>query len=146
MEEKRCGRCKQKKLLDEFGLNRTKHDGRDTMCRVCKKAYNAAYHEKTRERFRSLRNEARKRAVTRNQDFIIAYLREHPCVDCGEADIIVLDFDHQGDKVCAVSLMVANGVSLKVLEKEIVKCEVVCANDHRRRTAKVFGWRRALVA
>ena len=32
-----------------------------------------------------------------------------------------------------------DGASLK---QEIAKCEVVCANCHRRRTAKQFGWYR----
>jgi len=61
------------------------------------------------------------------------YKMTHPCVDCGNADPIVLDFDHvNGNKRKSVSSMRA--YSLKTILKEIQKCEVVCSNCHRKRT------------
>lgn len=54
-------------------------------------------------------------------------------MDCGEADPVVLDFDHLEDKLDDVSTIVNNGTWEAVLA-EIKKCEVVCANCHRRRT------------
>jgi len=73
---------------------------------------------------------------------LIEYLRGHPCVDCGETDIVVLDFDHLRDKAAGVSDLVAAGARWERILVEIEKCEVVCANDHRRRTARSFGWTR----
>ena len=70
------------------------------------------------------------------------YLEEHPCVDCGESDPRVLEFDHRDDseksfnvadalrKVCSVARLMA----------EIAKCDVRCANCHRRRTYESQGW------
>ena len=58
-------------------------------------------------------------------------------MDCGENDIVVLEFDHIGDdKLSSISLMISRAASWTTILKEIEKCEVVCANDHRRRTAR----------
>jgi len=72
----------------------------------------------------------------RNRIFILEYLKVHPCVDCGEMNIIVLEFDHIiGEKERCVSEMIYRN-SISNLEKEINKCEVVCANCHKKRTEK----------
>jgi hypothetical protein len=86
-------------------------------------------------------NEKAKRNA-RNQTYVISYLLTHPCVDCGEADPVVLTFDHRDpkEKKQNVSLMIANGYALNTLIAEIKKCDVRCANCHRRKTAKQFGW------
>lgn len=56
------------------------------------------------------------------------------CVDCGEKNHIVLDFDHLRDKKYNVSRMIHDGFSWKAIMREVSKCEVVCANCHRIRT------------
>jgi L-lysine 2,3-aminomutase len=77
------------------------------------------------------------------QRHVIEYLREHPCVDCGETDPIVLEFDHLRDKIANVSAMALAKRPWRVILAEIEKCEVVCANCHRRRTlarSGAFRW------
>jgi hypothetical protein len=56
------------------------------------------------------------------------------CIDCGEKNHVVLDFDHLKDKRYNVSRMIHDGFSWAAIKKEIAKCEVVCANCHRIRT------------
>jgi transcription elongation factor Elf1 len=56
------------------------------------------------------------------------------CVDCGEKNHIVLDFDHIKDKKYNVSRMIHDGFTWASIKKEVLKCEVVCANCHRIRT------------
>ena len=57
------------------------------------------------------------------------------CVDCGIKDRIVLDFDHvRGKKVQEISQMF--GATLERFVQELTKCEVRCANCHRRITAR----------
>lgn len=86
---------------------------------------------------------------------IAQYLDEHHCVDCGEADIRVLDFDHRPGvkKQYDIARMITQGIGWERIQAEIAKCDVRCANCHRRRTAERGGqWRqgvfeeRALVA
>ena len=73
---------------------------------------------------------------------MFAYLHEHPCVDCGETDIAVLEFDHrsQATKELRVSALVCQGYKWETIKTEIDKCDVRCANCHRRRTAIQLGW------
>jgi hypothetical protein len=70
----------------------------------------------------------------RNLLFIANYLGSSPCVDCGEADVAVLDFDHVGVKRFGVVQLAYREASIASLEREIAECEVRCANCHRRRT------------
>jgi hypothetical protein len=73
-------------------------------------------------------------------------LEARSCVDCGEGDPVVLDFDHRADKRGDVSKLAAWGVSIATLQREIAKCDVRCANCHRRRTlATVRSYRVAAV-
>lgn len=57
------------------------------------------------------------------------------CVDCGYNEHAeALDFDHLGDKSFALSDWYGRGKA-EILA-EIEKCEVVCSNCHRVRTAR----------
>ena len=74
---------------------------------------------------------------------MLDHLRHHPCVDCGEADPVVLEFDHLEEKTASISVLMSQTATSKAVEAEIRRCEVVCTNCHRRRTATRAGWRRA---
>lgn len=63
------------------------------------------------------------------------YMKDKKCTDCGESDLLVLEFDHLEGKTFNISTGVGE-MSWPNMLKEISKCEVVCANCHRRRTAK----------
>lgn len=81
--------------------------------------------------------------ITRDKkrEFILAYAHQKGCVDCGEDDPVLLEFDHvRGDKVTTVCQMAAGSFSLKRIMLEIEKCEVRCANCHRKRTAHQCDW------
>jgi hypothetical protein len=68
-------------------------------------------------------------------------MRGRTCVDCGESDPCVLDFDlTRGEKEGNISSMVGNGMNWQRIANEIAKCEIRCANCHRRKTARQCGW------
>ncbi len=137
MSVKTCTRCGKTKPLDQFPpVRRSEPDKLQTWCRACfSEANNRNYwknHE--REKARLLLQTRRKREDNRRR--AIDYLRVHPCVDCGETDIVVLQFDHLRDKSFNVTTMIANGTSWSRIETEIAKCVVRCANCHRLKTAQ----------
>lgn len=80
-----------------------------------------------------------------NRQFMYDYLKNNPCVNCGESDPVVLEFDHidQSTKIKAVSLMVE--YSLDKIKEEILKCRVLCANCHKRHTANQLNWYKDIV-
>lgn len=84
--------------------------------------------------------ETSKIARVRIRAFISNYLKTNPCVDCGETNTIVLEFDHFENKKFNISDAARKGVSMKKLEDEIAKCEVRCANCHRKKTYERSGW------
>lgn len=64
--------------------------------------------------------------------FMREYLRGHPCIDCGNSDVRVLEFDHvRGKKIDRVSKMARDASSISQFLEEIDKCEIRCANCHR---------------
>lgn len=80
-----------------------------------------------------------------HQEVVLEHLAANPCVDCGESDPVVLEFDHRdpSEKKFNISEGVWCGFSLTKLLDEIGKCDVRCANCHRRKTAVQFGWYRS---
>lgn len=75
------------------------------------------------------------------RQYVTDYLQTHPCIDCGETDIIVLEFDHvRGVKRKNISNLIMQTYSLQTLMEEIQKCEVRCANCHRRVTHNRRKW------
>lgn len=94
------------------------------------------YYKRNQARLYEETRKRKKKFVERNRDFIYMWLISHPCIDCGETDPIVLEFDHLNDKIANVCKLMADGLSLDRLKKEIDKCDVVCSNCHTRRTAR----------
>jgi hypothetical protein len=133
---RRCGRCGHVLPLELFNRLR---DGHQWWCRRCFSAYFRARGELHRRQSRAAKA-ARQQAL---REHVLEHLRGHPCCDCGEADPVVLEFDHVAGKSAAISELVADTARRRSVELEIGRCEVVCANCHRRRTAQRAGWRRA---
>lgn len=94
-------------------------------------------HAEDPERCRKRISARGHRLRDRNRELNFDYLCAHSCVDCGEGDPVVLDFDHvRGVKVANVSALAFRLKRWETILEEIAKCEVVCANCHRRRTAE----------
>ena len=141
---KRCAKCKVVLEIDCFGRGRT---GRiASYCKPCTQVYCRAHYAKNAKKHNKRRYQNSKANRARNRTFRADYLKLHPCVDCGEADILVLEFDHvdPSTKKSEVADLSRSGYSLDELQREIAKCEVRCIKCHRRRTARQFGWAKGM--
>jgi hypothetical protein len=60
----------------------------------------------------------------------------------GISDQFVPQFDHREGKAKDVGWLVSSGSRPGLIAQELEKCDVRCANCHRRRTAHVGNWYR----
>tara|TARA_R110000765_G_scaffold56756_1_gene111886 strand:- start:59 stop:430 length:372 start_codon:yes stop_codon:yes gene_type:complete len=83
----------------------------------------------------------------RNREFVKSIKEISECIDCGENNPLVLDFDHvKGEKIMAISNMSNKAYCIDTISKEMDKCEVRCANCHRIITEKRRDDRRGINA
>ena len=130
------------KQNQEFNKHSKRKDGLQDYCRSCTSWHLKHLYETTSYRESKLKRLSEVRKELREK--VYKYLEENPCVDCGEKDIVVLDFDHiePSKKAGTVYSILGNSTRWEPVLEEIKKCQVRCANCHRRRTAKQFGWRK----
>ncbi len=137
---KACTKCKRTKELSQFNFKIKARNIYSSHCKECSNAYvrnhylnNRNYYlDKAKRRNRIIRIQIKK--------YIWDYLIKHSCVDCGESDPVVLEFDHISNKIINISEMARDKYALSKIIEEIAKCEIRCANCHRRKTALQFGW------
>lgn len=79
---------------------------------------------------------AQKRHRVKIRGKLLEYLSVRKCIDCGENDPIVLEFDHRNakNKFKIIGKMLSGHYSWDSVLKEINKCDIRCANCHRRKT------------
>ena len=132
---KRCSKCGRFRFFEFFSKSSKTKDRHQAWCKSCIKDYDAIRYENPEERLR-LREKA-KETSKRNKAFIDSILELSSCIDCGESDRIVLEFDHvRGRKLFNISDARTAGYSLATIVQEIDKCEVRCANCHRIKTRR----------
>src|SRR5947199_2772347 len=91
---KTCTKCL--KPLDNSRFN-YKNRGKGTLhahCKDCSRANVRSHYERNKEYYTE---KARARNLAARQEIqnrLLTYLSTHACVDCGESDPVVLDFDH----------------------------------------------------
>lgn len=95
---KQCTTCWQWKDEEEFSFRYKALGVRWGICKECKrKQQNQWYADHREEHLEKVRENT---SLARNaaREYVLAYLRTHPCSECGEDDPQVLEFDHISDK------------------------------------------------
>ena len=121
-----CTKCLKELPFTSFYKNSRSRNGYAHYCKCC-----ASEQVK---KSRNLQEHLQKVYARRDRcrAYVLDYLSTHPCVDCGESNPVVLEFDHiSGIKVESISKMVSISYSLDNIQAEINKCQVRCANCHR---------------
>ena len=131
----RCARCKTFKPSEDFAWRRIAKGQRDTYCRPCRAAYKQEHYAKNKQKYIDAANRRNRLLRIERTEWLVEYFQSHPCVDCGEKDPVVLEFDHLRDKSFHIGQSL-NYRRWSLILEEIEKCEVVCSNCHRRRTAR----------
>ncbi len=147
-----CTKCGVLKRTDEFPWRTSSGKGRRFRRRWCRDCCNAGnreffaghpdvrkkayrdYWNKDDPRYaqRLLRSRAlAKKTKLLNYAFMDAE-KARGCLDCGERDWRVLQFDHVRGKTA--NLATLSRCSTRTFLAELDRCEVVCANCHARRT------------
>lgn len=94
-----------------------------------KQQENAKFARKSKNDIRKIQ---RKNGVIRNRQYVDNYLKNKSCIDCGNTDVRVLEFDHvRGKKEGNICHAIRNAWKLERLVEEIKKCEIRCCNCHR---------------
>jgi hypothetical protein len=128
---KTCPRCAKSLPESDFGV---RTNGKPQhWCRACHCQYQREYYEKHKAYYLQLQNER----VKRNRR-AIREAKRVPCADCRRRyPSYVMDFDHRPGETKCFNLSIAAGQTRLSWEKmvaEMAKCDVVCANCHRKRT------------
>lgn len=138
MEKKICKSCGIQKDLDQFSFRNKSHGKRRADCKVCfgklrqnhYQLHKKIYKKRSRDRSRALALE--------NLSLVRELKAKTPCTDCGHNyPYYVMDFDHKDraqKKFLLSSLSRSRNTTRTTLLKEIAKCDIVCANCHRKRT------------
>jgi hypothetical protein len=134
-----CSDCRESKPLDMFNA---KGKWFQTYCKSCQSIRAKAWYRKNMASHKSncIASAVERRAFLRK---IVDAKKAVACADCkNEFPVICMDFDHvRGNKVGNIASLASGRSGEKKLFDELEKCEVVCSNCHRIRTAERAGYR-----
>jgi len=121
---KKCIKCHEIK----------EHGEKQGRCKECMRIYSKNRYKSNEELREKCIKKARKLSKARyasNKAMVNEYRKNHPCVDCGNADIRVLDFDHRDPAEKSFCISWGYHKRPEQIMKEIEKCDIRCANCHR---------------
>lgn len=126
---KRCSKCKTYKSKSEFYKSKADKSGLCSYCKVC----NAIVTKKWRKENKGLFYSYTKKYKDKKRKLYIEYKKGLKCQECGENHPACLVFHHRNpkEKVFTIGCS-APGYSIKKTMSEIAKCDVFCANCHKK--------------
>lgn len=130
----KCCVCKEEKSSDQFVWRNTEQGKRHEVCKLCQREKSKKHYHANKHVYSEKKNAYVREVLAKVQEFKAA----HGCFDCNEKDPVCLDFDHldPSSKIGNIATL-ARKWSYEKLLTEMVKCQVRCANCHRKRTHRL---------
>jgi hypothetical protein len=108
--------------------------------------YHNDWYHRNKERLKADRQRRGRQDYRRKNSYIVHIKTSiGSCADCGlkctEENHPVFEFDHRDPETKLFSIANGRKRTIRDLQTEIDKCDLVCANCHRLRTMKSEAWR-----
>ncbi len=161
---KTCTKCNEDKKETEYYTHSGYKEGRTSWCKECQGNYKKEYSKgKGKEKIRAygreyykkhktpqwmeekrIQNRKRYKNMVNDPNFMMGWVKQKyegiPCMDCyGVFPWCAMDFDHRPEEtkefgLATITKYKATSERIAKVEKEISKCDLVCASCHRVRT------------
>ena len=124
-----CVRCGVERPISEFYRSKRNKSGYYPYCKSC----NSALNKKWRKSHKKLCGVYSKRNTDKRTKIWKEYKRGLKCIKCGESHSACLDFHHRNPDEKQFDIGGAFWEkSIERVINEITKCDVLCANCHRK--------------
>ena len=124
---KLCTCCGDPKPQTEFDVSQWRADRLRSHCRSCKNTQSKALYRRDPEPFKLRAYRAKKKARKEIRERV-ARIRTKGCRACDERDVACIEFHHVHGK----DRYISHCESIPQLERELIKCVVLCANCHKK--------------
>lgn len=130
METKICCTCKKEKNVTEYSFKNKNNGILQCSCKECCKETRKLNYENNKKVTFDRNNRKR----TNIRKWFEEYKKTLKCSRCPENHPACLDFHHIDNttKEHTISLMIGGTFSIDTIKKEMAKCDVLCANCHRK--------------
>jgi hypothetical protein len=136
----KCTICQEEKSVEAFAWKNKAGGVKHSRCKECQREVMKNHYRANKRYYIKKADRQQEKMLLENRTMVYEYLLQHPCVDCGETDPVILEFDHVKDKKeQEIAKMIAH-CSWARIGREIEKCDVRCCNCHTRKTAKERGY------
>lgn len=136
---KTCAYCKTDLPEELFRWKNKSKGWRQPYCIECNKKYNRQHYKENKRKYLEKAQAYNSHYKKEISERLFDYFSSNHCVDCGNSDPRVLEFDHVRGKSKNISSMISDKNAWNKILDEISKCEVRCANCHRIVTMERAG-------
>jgi deoxycytidylate deaminase len=93
--KKICPGCgKERDCEQDFNWKYKVRGIRHSRCRYCMSQVSKQHYQDNKQSYMARIHARDKEILQDNRGKLAAYLTDHPCIDCGQTDIRILDLDH----------------------------------------------------